>query len=538
MSLLHKISIFLFLGFSFSQGVSGQGNGREAVAFSIPKTIYFGGERIWIASEAMQGNSPVESKIIYAELVNRYNESVAIAKMPLEEGKSFNFLQLPTNLPSDNYLLRVFTRVSPYQNLEEGLVQRFITVFNRNVPPTVVSERKALSLNHDSREIVLSREVNAPGSKLKIELPETVEIEEVSIAAENPFLTDEGMISSAKAYESIQQHNLLPELFGHIIEAQVESASVDTTKLYYLSLHGEKSALFTDRPNAEGSMFFDAGGMKNWKYLVAQASNNESLLDFGIVSPGPVTQFKSDFIFPELEISPADQDLLQELLKGGQVESYFVNEFDASLFPVVTGFTEDRTYLLDDYTRFETVGTVIKEYVPEIRIKTTKKKKEFRVLDDVMDAGFDSNPLMLIDALPVFDSDLLAAFDPKGFKRLEVLTRAFYLNEEKFPGVLSFSSYKNDFGGFPIPSNGIYLDYEGIQPKVVSASSLFEAPEPSQGIMDWRTVLFWSEIPEKLPIGNVVEIQVPDVKGKYLITIKTGANGGGVKVYKRTFEIK
>ncbi|MEB2781336.1 hypothetical protein U3A58_13125 [Algoriphagus sp. C2-6-M1] len=517
---------------------SSQNLEAETVDFVIPKTIYFGGERVWIASQAMENNSPVESKIIYAELVNRYNESVAMAKMPLEEGRSFNFLQLPINLPSDNYLLRVFTRVSPYQNLEEGLVQQFITVFNRNVPPTVVSKRKIISQRSDSNEIVLSQEVIAAGEKLQIKLPVGVEISEVSIASENPFLTDQGQIPSAQAYESIEKHTLIPELFGHIIEAKVESASVDTTQLYYLSLHGDKSALFTDRPDADGTMYFDAGGMKHWDFLVAQADENGSLLDFGIVSPAPVTRFKSSFVFPELEISPADQDLLQELLKGGQVEAYFVNEFDASLFPVVTGFMEDRTYLLDDYTRFETVATVIKEYVPEVSLRTIKKKKKFRALDEVREAGFDSNPLMLIDALPVFDSDLLATFDPTGFEKLEVLSRTFYLNEEKFPGVISFSSYKNNFGGFPIPSNGIYLDYEGIQPKVISTESLFAEPRQDQNIMDWRTVLYWSEIPDASSPGNSIEVKVPDLKGKYQITVKTKTQQGEAKDYLRTFEVK
>ncbi|MEB2776824.1 hypothetical protein SYJ56_15970 [Algoriphagus sp. D3-2-R+10] len=517
---------------------SSQNLEAETVDFSIPKTIYFGGERVWIACQALQDNSPVESKIIYAELVNRYNESVAMAKMPLVDGKSFNFLQLPTNLPSDNYLLRVFTRVSPYQNLEEGLVQQFITVFNRNVPPTVVSERKFESQRRRSNEIVLSQEVIAPGEIMEIELPVGIDISEVSIASENPFLTDQGKIPSGTAYESIEKHRLVPELFGHIIEAKVEGASVDTTQLYYLSLHGDKSALFTDRPDADGTMYFDAGGMKHWKFLVAQADENGSLLDFGIVSPAPVTSFKSSFVFPELEISPADQDLLQELLKGGQVEAYFVNEFDASLFPVVTGFMDDRTYLLDDYTRFETVGTVIKEYVPEVALRTMKKKKEFRALDEVLDAGFDSNPLMLIDALPVFDSDMLAAFDPSGFEKLEVLTRTFYLNEEKFPGVMSFSSYKNDFGGFPIPSNGIYLDYEGIQPKVVSTETLFAPPSQDQNIMDWRTVLYWSETPEISSLNNSIEVKAPDLKGKYLVKVKAKTQQGESKDYLRTFEVK
>lgn len=510
----------------------------EKVGFSIPKTVYFGGERVWIASQSMKGDSPSESKIIYAELVNRYNESVAIAKMPLEEGKSFNFLHLPTNIPSDNYLLRVFTRVSPYQNLEDGLVQQFITVFNRTVPPSVVSERKKSSPIQDSNEIILSDQVNTSGSKLKIELPKGSEMAAVSVAAANPFLTDDGMISSERAYESIDRHSIVPELFGHVIEARIVDAVVDTTKLYYMSLHGEKSALFTDRPDADGRMFFDAGGMKNWKFLIAQADGNGNLLDFEIISPAPVTHFKSSFIFPELEISPADQNLLKELLKGGQVEGYFVNEFDATLFPVITGLMEDRRYLLDDYTRFETVATVIKEYVPEISVKTIKKKKEFRVLDDVMDTGFGSNPLMLIDALPIFDSDLLAAFDPTNFEKLDVLKRTFFLNEEKFSGVMSFSSYKNDFGGFPIPSNGIYLDYEGIQPKIVSADSLFDAPNQDKNIMDWRTVLFWSEIPETSSLSQSIEITVPELKGNYQITVRTMTQHGMPKDYVRTFEVK
>ncbi|SFU19576.1 hypothetical protein SAMN04489724_0156 [Algoriphagus locisalis] len=528
-----SILLFSFCTVSFGQGVE-----QEKISFSIPKNIYFGGEKVWIKSQSLVGDKPSESKIIYAELLNRYNESVAIAKMPLEEGESFNYLELPSNLPSDNYLLRVFTRISPYQNIEDGLKQQFVTVFNKTVPPTVVAERKSEGASQESDQIVLSKQVNEMGTTLGLELPKEMEITGMSIAFSNPFLNIQGMVSSAQAYESIDQRDLVPELYGHVIEAKVEKAAIDTTKLYYLSLHGEKSALFTDRPDADGSMYIDAGGMKNWDFLVAQADGNESLLDFSIVSPSPVTHFKSGFTFPELLISTSDQEFLQELLKGGQIEGYFVNKYDETEVPVVTGFTVDRTYLLDDYTRFETVGTVIKEYVPEIRIRNVQKKKEFRALDEVLDGGFDSNPLMLVDALPVFDSDLLAAFNPANFKRLDVLTRTFFLNEENFPGVMSFSSYKNDFGGFPIPSNGIYLDYAGVQPKIVSAEFLFTPPTESQKIMDWRTVLYWSDVPNSETPTSSMEIKLPNLKGKYQITLKSKTPQGDAMEYVKTFEVK
>lgn len=496
---------------------------KEQVHFSIPKNIYFGGERIWVSSKVEQGNEAIESKIIYAELLNRYNESVAIAKMPLEDGNSFNFLKIPQNLPSDHYLLRVFTRISPYQDFDLGMAQQFITVFNRLAPPAVVEQRSETTAFRSGNEnlIKISPGEIRTGQNISVAFNGEEKVKELSVAVFNPFLVNQEQFKSSELYESLEPKELLPELFGHIIEAKVQQEEVDTTQLYYISVHGDKSALFTDRPDVNGTLLFDAGGMRNWDYLVAQANGNKSLLDFAVISPAPKTHFKKDFEFPILEITPSDEPYLKELLKGGQVEGYFVHEFNSSDFPVVTGFVEDRVYQLDDYTRFESVETVIKEYVPEISVKTIQKKKEFRSINEIRNFAFESNPLMLVDAMPVFDSDQLASFDPKGLKTLEILSRTFYLNEEEFSGVMSFSSYKNDFGGFPIPTNGVLLEYAGIQPKVTSATGLFEHPFGINEMMDWRTILYWSEIPQLSTSNEEIELIIPELKGKFLITIKT-----------------
>ncbi|WP_332912253.1 hypothetical protein [Algoriphagus boritolerans] len=52
--------------------------------------------------------------------------------------------------------------------------------------------------------------------------------------------------------------------------------------------------------------------------------------------------------------------------------------------------------------------------------------------------------------MPVFDSDLLSGFNPKFLSKLEVLNREFYLNDRTYPGVLSFTSYENNFGLYPL----------------------------------------------------------------------------------------
>jgi hypothetical protein len=507
------------------------------INFSIPKNIYFGGERIWIQAGVSTelGSSP--SQIIYAELLNRYNESVALTKMPSADGESFNYLRIPANLPSDHYLLRVFTRVSPYLDLELGLTQQLVTIFNSSNPPAVIANRKEYLIQEENTDKISLNSKNLRGGEfLELNLNTITGIKEIQISAMNPFLEKQGQLSSKELYQSIESRTLVPELFGHIVEAKLDQESPDTTQLYYLSVHGAKSALFTDRPDTFGSMYFDTGGMKNWRFMVAQANNNLSLVDLSIVSPAPKTKFKSEFNFPILEISPADEPYLTALLKAGQVEGYFVQEFDSSPFPVVTGFVEDITYRLDDYTRFESVETVIKEYVPETSVRTVQKRKEFRVLDKVRGSIFDSNPLMLVDAMPVFDSDLLAAFDPKGLEKLEVLTRNFYLNEEVFPGVISFSSYKNDFGGFPIPTNGIYLDYQGILPKVLEKNKLFASPTDLK-MKDWRTVIYWSATETGENSIENLRLKLPVNSGVYQVKVTFVDQSGSVQKALRTFRV-
>jgi hypothetical protein len=510
---------------------------KEIINFSIPKNIYFGGERIWIQAGVSTelGSSP--SQIIYAELLNRYNESVALTKMPSADGESFNYLRIPANLPSDHYLLRVFTRVSPYLDLELGLTQQLVTIFNSSNPPAVIANRKEYLIQEENTDKISLNSKNLRGGEfLELNLNTITGIKEIQISAMNPFLEKQGQLSSKELYQSIESRTLVPELFGHIVEAKLDQESPDTTQLYYLSVHGAKSALFTDRPDTFGSMYFDTGGMKNWRFMVAQANNNLSLVDLSIVSPAPKTKFKSEFNFPILEISPADEPYLTALLKAGQVEGYFVQEFDSSPFPVVTGFVEDITYRLDDYTRFESVETVIKEYVPETSVRTVQKRKEFRVLDKVRGSIFDSNPLMLVDAMPVFDSDLLAAFDPKGLEKLEVLTRNFYLNEEVFPGVISFSSYKNDFGGFPIPTNGIYLDYQGILPKVLEKNKLFASPTDLK-MKDWRTVIYWSATETGENSIENLRLKLPVNSGVYQVKVTFVDQSGSVQKALRTFRV-
>ena len=139
--------------------------------------------------------------------------------------------------------------------------------------------------------------------------------------------------------------------------------------------------------------------------------------------------------------------------------------------------------------------------------------------------------MILIDAMPVFDSDLLASFNPKFLQRLEVLNREFYLNDRVYPGVLSFSSYANNFGLFPLAPAARFFDYAGIQPSVFIDRDQFVQPSTTSRIPDWRTVLNWQTNEKE------VRVNLPSLVGIFVHWEQVNV-GGKLSIRRTFFEVK
>ena len=506
---------------SLSQSVDGI---EEQVFFHTPKTLYFSGDKIWFEAEVSLGAQPSSSQVLYAELLDRNSNSIAHVKVPLQAGKAVNFIPLSDQIASDHYLLRVYTRISPYLDLNQGLAQQLVTVINPKIPPKEATSPSRIELPTFKSYTKGSRVDLTPS----VALNSTKLAAGISIA--NPFLEEEQkQWNSNQVYSSIVNRPLLPELFGHLIQAKV--ASRDTALTYFLSLHGDKSALFTDHIDADGVLTFDAGGLRHWDRLILQLENGSEMAGLELISPLIKTTFHPNFKFPELSLTQEDLPYLQSLLKATVVQQAYLEESNQDFLEVVTGFVADYSYGLDDYTRFEDVETILKEYVPSVAVRLKDKKKTFRLLNEADKNVFDSNPLILVDAMPVFDSDLLASFNPKFLQRLEVLNREFYLNDRTYPGVLSFSSYANNFGLFPLAPAARFFDYPGLRPTLILDKGQFQTPATASRIPDWRTVLYWG------PNGDVSRTSLPDLAGTFVFWEKFRVEGE-IRTIRTYFSVK
>lgn len=532
------VLICLQFGFAFQVLAQSQG---EVVSFHIPKTLFFTDEKIWISGEVQSGGKPAVSQVFYAELIDQENRSWVISKFPLKLGKVFNYMALPSTIPSGNYLLRVFTRISPYLDLKAGIAQQLITILNPALPPTLgknVAKNPVTTTSGLSPVSVSKEELGkSEAFSIKVNLPQE-RIESIRLTSPNPYLSTSGQqIESDLVYESIEKAVFLPELFGHIVHGKLLGVEVDTTKTYFLSVHGEQSALYTDRPDENGNLYFDLGGFKHWDHMLIQVEDGSNLNAFEIQLPGPKTKFKSGFQIPELSISRQDEEFLKKMKLASALEPYFSQVYENDSMSVVTGFVADQSYILDDYTRFEDVETVIKEYVPNVSVRRKDKIKEFRILNVEADYLFEGNPLMMVDALPVFNSDMLSTFNPKFFYKLDVLNREFYLNDRKYDGVLSFSSYENNFGLFPIPNEVLYLGYSGLNPHIELESPIYSPNEKEGKLPDYRTMLFWYERGVN-EFQSEFQVQSSELTGPYVLEVDYKDEPGQLKTWKKEIQVK
>lgn len=124
----------------------------------------------------------------------------------------------------------------------------------------------------------------------------------------------------------------------------------------------------------------------------------------------------------------------------------------------------DKDYLLDDYVRFPTMEEVLREFVAEVRVRKQRDKFRIEVLNVPYNLYFVNEPLILLDGLPVFDTNILMAIDPLKIRNIQVVAKKYYFGTKVLSGIVSFTSYDGDLAGYAIPRQAQVRDVNQVRP--------------------------------------------------------------------------
>jgi hypothetical protein len=328
----------------------------------------------------------------------------------------------------------------------------------------------------------------------------------------------------------------LPEYEGHIINAKLTNKGTGQPAeniVAYLSSPGQRFGFGSAISNKNGLLHFDIKKMVGTNQIVLQTADpKDSVNRIDIYTP--FADKFSETPIPAFTLPTwLQEDLLRESI-GSQVQNAYLKEklqrFDIMDLHDSSAFfgTPDKKYFLDDYTRFNTMEEVMREYVGFVTVHKRQQKFYFRVLNEPHQYFFEEEPLMLMDGVAFHDADKIMSYDPLKLKKIEVVGRQYFLGPMIANGIISYSTYKGDLDGFQIDPGAVALDYEGLQMQREFYSPVYETPNQISGRSpDFRNLLYWTpEIKTDEAGFSKVSFFSSDKKGRFFVVIEGLAQNG------------
>ncbi len=336
----------------------------------------------------------------------------------------------------------------------------------------------------------------------------------------------------------------IPEYRGHLISGRImdESGQPIAGANTFLSTPGKNIQLYTSRSNEQGAIQFEMEYFFGTKKIIVQAEADK-ISNYRIELKDPFSEKFATYPLPVFHSKPEqEQKLLQRSVALQAQDIYLgrkLNNFSNPAFDSLAFYGKaDETYLLGDYTRFPTMEDVLREYVPGVWVRKHKDSFYFKVPDNLNKTLFKDNPLVLLDGLRIFDLNKIMAFDPLKVRKLEVITRRYYLGYSSFPGVVSFTTYRGDLGGFELDPQSVSIDYEGLQQRREFYMPKYETQKQIESrIPDQRNLLYWNPFIITDKNGKCqIEFYTSDLDGNFKIVIegitKNGLAGSTTSNFK------
>lgn len=338
----------------------------------------------------------------------------------------------------------------------------------------------------------------------------------------------------------------VPEFDGHVITGKIftptNNAPLPDIKSY-LSVPGYPIRFFVSGSDGDGIVRFDVRDYYGQGEIVLQADITDQRL-FRIEGNNPFSERFTGISLPPYNVSAATQSWLKQHNLGMQVQNTYAGEklsrFDIPDVDTLAFYgVPYKKYWLDDYVRFTTMEEVLREYVPEVAVRRFGGELHLLVFYFDQDRFFSTDPLILLDGVPVSNTEIMA-YDPLKVKKLEVIPEKYITGEYTYEGVVSFTTYRGELDDFKLNPRAVKLDYEGLQMKREFFSPIYETPEQAGSrLPDFRNVLYWAPEIKTDKSGNArVNFFTGDLKGKYIAVLQGLDENGNAGSYTFSFEVE
>lgn len=339
----------------------------------------------------------------------------------------------------------------------------------------------------------------------------------------------------------------LPEIAGKIVTGRVvpNNGNLPINGITaYMSMPSKRTQFRSAMSDQNGKLKFQFNDFFNDDQVIAQIEkNNAANYKIEIDNPFVRTTTTSNQL-----LNPYSNDekfQINKYHRDLEVQNYFnqdlLNKFEPNLVDTSAFYHKaDERYLLDDYSRFNTLEEVFREYMTNVKLNKSGENYNIAVYDNVQKRFFSSQPLILLDGYPISDLNKFMNYDPLKIRKLEIVDRIYFLGNMTYYGVLNFTTYTGKMEGFDLDPQTVVLDFKGLQSQREFITPDYSAKDQvNTRLPDFRHLLFWSpDVSTNEKGKNELSFYTSDVPGKYVIVVQ-GINPEGKTGYQEmTFEVK
>ncbi len=527
---------------------------QERLMILTDRGHYISGEFIQFSAlyKGPGGGEPgAWSKILYVELVLPNGSSLGQKKVTLGPEGAWGIIGIPDGLSSGTYYLKAYTRwmrncgpeafsytsIQVYDSYKESVLPVDPDGWAPTKPSTIFNQTEMYQVA--PLECVLKGTSFPAREKVEVEL-----------AWMNPYVPATASISVVKAgLHSGQNHyntictlsgeddtRFLPESRGVSITGQAVSTSDQSPAAYatiYVSVLGSEREFFSNYSDSAGYFYFSFPNYTGNKNLFVSTFHPEYdklelLID---------RDFNNDPLqLPSYPVNLNDSldELITEMSVNFQIsEQYYPPQGRKP----ETKKSDDRlfyghptsTILFDDFINLPRLEEYFTEVIPQVSVRKSRGKKWFVVLGVHPDLQI-YQPLVMIDGVAIFDIEAVLAVSPRLIERVEIVNAPYIRGNVTFGGIISLISRNNDLGYIDLPSSGLLVDYQMLDPWVTD--TIYPTTMDSR-LPDVRNTLYWNPGLDLQPEGKQkFSFYASDAKGDYELLLR-GIDSNG-KYFTKT----
>ncbi|MNK92801.1 hypothetical protein D3C87_1129370 [compost metagenome] len=540
---------------------------QETIFIHSNTTTFLTGETLYFKLYCLNPlNNKVSaiSKIAYVELIDNEKKSLQKNKIFLDKGIGTGDYFIPTTLKTGNYKVVAYTKwmlnnvnsqkyaidifiINPFQTQEPNDNITF-DITNPAKSNTAIQATNANTANAKRIDFVFDKESYYTREKVSLQLKHLTETIEkgnysVSIRKTDQIPTMQQLTASEFAKKTTENYvntpnslNYVPEIRSELITGNLTSKNNRdiANKSIALSLPGKEYVLKIVKTNVQGKFAFLLDQFPNFPNAILQVID-ENRNDYTVnLDPFPNFDASSLQFTSKLNLSPELKKDIEERSTASQIQNaYYQIKKDSLVTEAVMNpffTTIEKSYVLDDYTRFPTLKENIVEVIVELYYRRNNGKYQLHIRNNQKDLEMYGPPLVLVDGLLIQDPSDLFDYNMANVSRVSLITEPYVYGPNLYGGLVSFETKNNEFSENYVKK---YLKTTEIQrpnPEKVYNNPDYSPGNKLQRVPDYRYQLLWKPDIKLDTKEETLSFYTSDIKGNFEVILE-GFTENGQPVY-------